>query len=80
MWKVTLLLNVAILALFWLLAQVTITPIDNLLVQYAETRLDLPVLSAFALEARQPSVLLPIGWALLTVWLARHLRGRPGAD
>jgi hypothetical protein len=76
MWKITLFFNLVVLVLFWLLAQVVITPIHNLLVQYAETGVDLPILTDFAIRMRTPSMLIPIAWAILTLVAGRQMRGR----
>jgi len=76
MWRITLFFNVLVLALFWVLSQVAITPAHNLLVQYAETGADLPLLTDFAIRARSASAFVPFAWAVLTFFLGRHIQAQ----
>lgn len=74
MWKITLCCNILILALFWLLCQVMITPAENLFVIYAETAGSLPILTDFAIQIRFQSVLIPASCAIITVLIGRQMR------
>ena len=74
MWKLTLCFNVLVLALFWILSQVAITPVHNLLVTYAETGADLPILTDFAIQSRSASIFIPAAWAVFAMFLGRQLQ------
>ena len=76
MWKITLFFNIVVLVLFWILSQVAITPIHNLLVQYAETGVDLPILTDFAIQLRTPSLIIPLAWVVLTLVVGRRMRNQ----
>jgi len=73
MWKTGLCCNVLILLLFWILGQIAITPIENLMIRYAETGVDLPILTDFAIQMDMPSLAIPLLWAILTVVFARRI-------
>ena len=72
MWKFTLFFNIFILALFWMLAMVAITPAHNNLVQYAEIVGVLPILTDQAIQARSIIGLIPLSWAVLTLFWGRQ--------
>lgn len=74
MWKLTLGCNVLVLALFWLLSQVAITPAHNLLVQYTETGVALPIVTDVAIQVRSLTAALPLIWAIITLIIGRHLQ------
>jgi len=76
MWKLTLCFNVFVLILFWLLSQVAITPVHNLLVRYAETGTALPILTDFAIRLRGWSQLIPWFWIAFTLTLAFRIKNR----
>ena len=80
MWKISIYCNALVLLLFWVLAQVFITPIENLLVRYAETKLELPILTDFAIQMSTPSLAIPIIWAILSFIIGRHISGQSGGD
>lgn len=75
--KLVLILDVLILALFWLLSLVVIAPSHNLLVVYAETSLDLPRLTDQAIAARFMISAIPLAWAIVTVAYGQWLAGKP---
>jgi hypothetical protein len=74
MWKITLCLNVVALFLLWLLAQVVITPINNLFVQYAETKIAIPILTDFAIQHASLTAAIPIGWGIITLFYGWQMR------
>lgn len=76
MWKMTLINNVMVLTLLWLISQIAITPACNLLVQYAQSGVTMPPLAELVLRFRIPSVLVPVAWAILTLILGLGLRDR----
>ena len=76
MWKLTLCANALILGLFWLVAQVAITPAHNLLVRYAETGAALPILTDVAISLRMPSLAVPALWAVLTLVVGIRMKAR----
>lgn len=80
MWKIALVCNVLISALLWLLAMVAITPAHNLLVLYAERDLPLPMLTDYAIQARPLTGLVPLAWAIFSVffwkWLGKQRDAR----
>lgn len=76
MWKISIYCNALVLLLFWILGQVVITPIENLLVRYAETKLELPILTDFAIQMSTPSLAIPIIWAILSVIIGRRISGQ----
>ena len=73
MWKIALVGHVLILTLLWMLAMVTITPAHNLLVVYAEKGFALPLLTDYAIQARSLTGLVPLGWAIFSIFFWKWL-------
>lgn len=73
--KIIVTVNVLVLFMFWLLAQVAVTPAHNLLVQYAETGVALPILTDFAIQARSLSAGIPLTWAIITIIFRKRICG-----
>lgn len=73
MWRVTLVSNLLILTLLWLLSLVAITPAHNLLVQYADTIQVLPILTDWAIQFRPLTLSIPLFWAAATLMLGLKL-------
>lgn len=74
MQKITLAGNVLVLFMFWLVAQVAITPAHNLLVRYAETGADLPILTSLAIQIRMFSAAVPIAWGVITFLIGWRMK------
>ncbi|MDF1530614.1 MAG: hypothetical protein P1R74_15965 [Sedimenticola sp.] len=73
MWRLTLFSNVLILFFFWLLAMTAITPAHNLLIQYSDTIQALPILTDVAIVFRSLSILIPLTWAIGTLFWGRKM-------
>lgn len=74
MWQITLLVNILSLVLLWILSQVAITPAHNLLVQYGEAGVALPILTDLAIQNRSLSAAVPVIWAIITVIMGRRMQ------
>lgn len=76
-WKFTLCGNILILAMLWLLSLVAITPTYNHLVQYAESSQSLPILTDFAIQVRSFTGIIPLIWAVLTIFFGKWASRQP---
>jgi hypothetical protein len=65
--------------LLWLISQVVVTPSHNLLVQYAESGVALPILTDFAFRVQRLSTIIPLLWIVLTFILGCRLRNQTAA-
>ena len=74
MWKLTLVFNIFILFLFWLLSWVAITPAYNLLVQYGDAyQVALPIFTDLAIQFRSYTALIPLAWVIVTFVLGTKM-------
>jgi len=74
MWKLTLCCNILILAIFWLISLVVITPSYNHLVRYADHNLALPIITDFAIRIRLLIAVIPLSWAGFSFLLGKHMQ------
>ncbi len=74
MWKINLCTNILVLLLLWLLSQVAVTPSHNLLVQYAEAGVSLPILTDFAFRIQRLTAIIPLLWIVFTFILGSKLQ------
>ncbi len=74
MWFLTMLINCIIMVLLWLLSEVAITPAYNFLVQYADTRMAIPLLTDLAFDIRYYGRFIPFTWIIITLFWGLRLR------
>ena len=67
MWILILAGNSLIMSLLWVLSEIAVTPAYNLMVQYADSHLALPILTDWAFQFRPYGRMFPLIWAALTV-------------
>jgi hypothetical protein len=77
MWKTTLFLNILLLALFWLLSLTAISPAYNLMVQYVESKIALPIFTDFAFQVRPFAWIIPFLWAVVTLFFSKWISKQP---
>jgi len=77
MWRLTLLVNGLLTALFWLAGYLVLLPARNHFVDYADAiGLEaMPILTRLAFSAQEPSLVLPGGWLLISLAMVRLLSG-----
>lgn len=77
MWRLSLVCNVVVMVLLWLLSEVAVTPAYNLLVQYGETGSALPMLTDIAFQVRPYARVLPLLWLVITLLWGRWIGRQP---
>lgn len=77
MWRITILANVAIITLSWILGLIALAIVDNRFVEYADGDFALPQLTHIALTLQWWLGLLPLGWFLFTVFAPQGQDSKP---
>lgn len=80
MLQVILIFNVLIIFLFWIACLVIITPAYNHFIQYGAGGLLLPSLTQFAIDIRSFLLIIPILWAIFSLWVFKKIRGKKKED
>lgn len=77
MWILILACNSVIVLLLWLLSEIAVTPAYNLMVQYADSHMALPILTDWAFQLRPYGRIFPLIWAAMTVLWGRSVYKMP---